>query len=151
MDKITHIAIASDHAGYGYKEAVKALLAGMKITAEDFGTDSKASCDYPDYAHPLADAIESGRHDYGVLICASANGVCMTANKHAGIRAAIAWETELAALARQHNDANVVCIPARFVSVELAQDIVKTFLTTEFEGGRHARRVGKIALPQLQG
>ena len=143
---VTHIAIGSDHAGYAYKTEVKAFLASLGVEAEDFGTHSEASCDYPDYVHPLAKAITAGKHALGILICGSANGVCMTANKHQGIRAAIAWETEIASLARQHNNANVLCLPARFISQKRANELVKTFLETAFEGGRHSRRVGKIAI-----
>lgn len=143
---ITHIAIGGDHAGYAYKETVKEYLAQRGVEAEDFGTHSEDSCDYPDFVHPLASSIEAGKHALGVVICGSGNGVCMTANKHAGIRAAMAWEKDLAALARQHNDANVLCIPARFISAELACELVGIFLDTAFEGGRHQRRVDKIAL-----
>jgi ribose 5-phosphate isomerase B len=140
------IAIAGDHAGFSYKSAIKAGLASLGYEVRDFGTDSAASCDYPDYVHPLAQAIQSGSIGRGILICGSANGVCITANKYPQVRAAIAWETELASLARAHNDANVVCIPARFVSLDLAHEIVRTFLSTSFEGGRHQRRVDKIAV-----
>jgi ribose 5-phosphate isomerase B len=146
MSTIKSIAIAGDHAGFTYKADVVAYLQAQGIEVRDYGTDSEASCDYPDYVHPLARAVEAGEYPLGILICGSANGVCMTANKYAGIRAAIAWEPELAALARQHNDANVVCLPARFVSLELAQQIAQTFIDTPFEGGRHQRRVDKIAI-----
>lgn len=146
MDKVSHIGMAGDHAGFQYKAEIKAWLAEKGIEVEDFGTDSEASCDYPDFVHPLADAIEAGKYALGVLICGSANGVCMTANKHQGIRAAIAWENDLAALARQHNNANVLCLPARFISLDTAKQLVETFLTTAFEGGRHERRVNKISL-----
>ncbi len=146
MSTIRSIAIAGDHAGFTYKAAVKAYLETQGIEVRDYGTDSEASCDYPDYVHPLAKAVEAGEFPLGILICGSANGVAMTANKYPGIRAAIAWETELASLARTHNDANIVCVPARFVSVELAQQIVQTFIDTKFEGGRHQLRVDKIAI-----
>ena len=112
---------------------------------EDFGTFSTDSVDYPDFAHPVAKAVESKAYDFGILICGSANGVAITANKHQGIRAAICWENDLAELARQHNDANILCIPARFVSTHVAIEITDTFLKTEFEGGRHANRVNKIS------
>lgn len=112
---------------------------------KDFGTYSNASADYPDFAHPVASAVESGEFDLGILVCGSANGVAITANKHQGIRAAICWTVELAELARKHNDANIVCIPARFISIDEANKIVAAFLNTDFEGGRHATRVGKIA------
>ena len=137
------IAIGSDHAGFEYKEALADWLAGADL--KDFGTYSAASVDYPDFAHPVASAVESGDFDFGILVCGSANGVAITANKDQGIRAAICWTEELAALARQHNNANIVCIPARFISIELAEKIVGTFLQTEFEGGRHANRVDKMA------
>lgn len=145
MSTIKSIAIAGDHAGFTYKAAIISFLEAQGIAVKDFGTDSEASCDYPDYVHPLAQAVEVGTYPLGILICGSANGVCMTANKYAGIRAAIAWETELASLARQHNDANVVCLPARFISLDLAKEIAQTFIDTPFEGGRHQRRVDKIA------
>jgi ribose 5-phosphate isomerase B len=146
MSNITSIAIAGDHAGFTYKALLTKHLAARGIAVKDFGTDSEASCDYPDYVHPLANAIEAGEFSLGILICGSANGVCMTANKHAKIRAAIAWEVELAQLARQHNDANVICIPARFVSEALACELIDAFIDTDFEGGRHQRRVDKIAI-----
>ncbi|MEM0999212.1 MAG: ribose 5-phosphate isomerase B [Bacteroidota bacterium] len=142
---ITHIALGADHAGFTYKEAIKNHLAARGVESEDFGTHSADSVDYPDFVHPVAESIEAGRHAFGVVVCGSANGVSMTVNKHQGIRGAIAWEKDLAALARQHNNANVLCLPARFISLELALELVDTFLATEFEGGRHARRVGKIA------
>lgn len=139
------IAIGADHAGVEYKEELNKFLNEQKHTFEDFGTMSADSVDYPDFAHPVASSVESGASDLGVLICGSANGVAMTANKHQGIRAAICWTAELAELARQHNNANIVCIPARFISLELAKEIVGKFIKTEFEGGRHQRRVGKIS------
>lgn len=145
MEKQT-IVIGADHAGYAYKQKVIELLTTKGYLIEDKGTDSTASVDYPDFIHPVAQAIEREEASLGVIICGSGNGVAMTANKHQEIRAAICWNTELAALARQHNDANVLSIPARFVSEELALEMVTTFLETTFEGGRHARRVGKIAL-----
>ena len=112
---------------------------------QNFGTDSEDSCDYPDYVHPAAQSLENGMNELAVLICGSANGVCMTANKYQGVRAAITWNVELAELARQHNNANAICIPARFVQLEEAKAMVETFVKTEFEGGRHQRRVNKIA------
>ena len=111
----------------------------------DKGTDSVDSVDYPDFVHPVAELVEKGEASFGILICGSGNGVCMTANKHPNVRAAISWRRNLAALARQHNDANIICIPARFVSKKLAIDMVKIFLNEEFEGGRHQRRVNKIS------
>jgi len=138
------IAIGSDHAGFEYKTAVLAFLKDEGYTVEDFGPATADSVDYPDFAHPVANSIENGQNELGILICGSANGVAITANKHQGIRAAIAWQNEISALARQHNDANIVCIPARFVDLELAKKIAKTFLTTDSEGGRHGTRVNKI-------
>lgn len=139
------IAIGGDHAGYEYKEdLVKSLIeAGYEV--KDFGPDSNASVDYADYVHPLSSAVESGEFTYGIVICGSGNGVAITANKHQGIRAALCWNDELAALGRSHNDANILAIPARFVTFELAEKMAFTFLTTEFEGGRHKTRVDKIA------
>jgi ribose 5-phosphate isomerase B len=137
------IAIGGDHAGFELKQAIAAILDGIEI--KDFGTYSAASVDYPDFAHPVALAVESGEFDLGILVCGSANGVAITANKHQGIRAAICWNDELAALARSHNNANIVCLPARFISVDEAKKIVHTFLITDFEGGRHANRVNKMA------
>jgi ribose 5-phosphate isomerase B len=139
-----NIAIGSDHAGFSYKEAIKDHLTNNGFTVTDLGTFTEASCDYPDYAHAVANAVEQGACDKGVLICGSANGVAITANKHASIRAAICWEKEIAILARAHNDANIICIPARFVSTDVAFEITDAFFSTEFEGGRHAARVSKI-------
>ncbi|MCX2573364.1 ribose 5-phosphate isomerase B [Pedobacter sandarakinus] len=137
------IAIGADHAGYAYKELLKDFLS--EYTVKDFGTHSLDSVDYPDFAHPLAAAVENGTCTFGILLCGSANGVAITANKHAGIRAGLCWENEVASLVRKHNNANVLCIPARFVSEEQAKEIVTTFLNTEFEGGRHQSRVDKIS------
>ncbi len=139
------IAMGCDHAGFEYKEAIKQTLLAAGHDIKDFGTYSMASMDYPDTAHPVAAAVEAKEYEFGILICGSANGVAMAANKHPGIRAAICWQNELSTLARTHNDANIVCLPARFISVELAQEIVQTFISTRFEGGRHANRVNKIA------
>lgn len=140
-----NIGIGADHAGYEYKKAIKDHLeqAGNKL--KNYGTDTGESVDYPDFAHPLCDSVEDGTHDMGILICGSANGMAMSANKHAGIRCAICWNPELAMLARQHNNANVLAIPARFISLEEAIEITKAFFATDFEGGRHERRVDKIA------
>ena len=140
------IGIASDHAGYDLKEAVKKYLEEQGVIATDFGTNSTDSCDYPDFAHQLASAVEQGTCEFGIAICGSANGITMTVNKHQGCRAAICWEPELAALARQHNNANVLSLPARFISEEKALEILKTFFANDFEGGRHERRVEKIAI-----
>ncbi|AGA77457.1 ribose 5-phosphate isomerase B [Echinicola vietnamensis] len=139
------IAIGGDHAGFDYKQQLVTFLEKEGYEVKDFGPFSDASVDYPDYVHPLCDAIESGEFRQGIVVCGSGNGVAITANKHQGIRAAICWNNDLAALSRQHNDANVISIPARFVPYELAQEMVGTFLNTEFEGGRHANRVNKIA------
>ncbi len=139
------IAIGSDHAGVEYKSAIIEFLQAEGYEVSDFGPANTDSVDYPDFAHPVATSVENKENELGILICGSANGVAITANKHQGIRAAIAWQNEISALARQHNDANIICIPARFVDIELAKKIAKTFLTTDFEGGRHANRVGKIA------
>lgn len=139
------LAIGSDHAGFEYKEMLKQWLATKGYTVKDFGTHSADSVDYPDFAHPVANAVEKKEFDLGILLCGSANGVAITANKHQGIRAALCWTDEIASLARQHNNANVVCIPARFVSEDLAKKITETFLTTSFEGGRHEKRVNKIS------
>ncbi|KHJ37320.1 ribose-5-phosphate isomerase B [Pedobacter glucosidilyticus] len=141
------IAIGADHAGFNYKGQIIPYLNSLPQITEvkDFGTYSSDSTDYPDFAHPTANAVESGAYDLGILICGSANGVAITANKHQGIRAAICWEVELAKLARAHNNANIVCIPERFISIDLAKQIIDAFLATEFEGGRHANRVGKIS------
>ncbi len=139
------IAIGGDHAGFEYKKQLVEFLKKEGHEVKDFGPDTDASVDYPDHVHPLSEAVEKGEFELGILICGSANGVAMTANKHQGIRAGIAWEDELAALTRQHNNANVICIPARFIDYDKTQSIVKTFLTTEFEGGRHGRKVDKIS------
>ncbi|MEQ9424471.1 MAG: ribose 5-phosphate isomerase B [Cyclobacteriaceae bacterium] len=138
------IAIGGDHAGFHHKEKIKQHLNDLGHEVKDYGTYSEESTDYPDYAHPLSSAVEKGDHEFGVLVCGSGNGVCMTANKHQGIRAALVWNEDLAALARQHNNANVICIPERFVADDLAIKMVEIFVTTDFEGGRHERRVGKI-------
>ena len=142
---IDSIAIGSDHAGYDLKEAIKDTLRNFSPNIIDFGPDSSDSVDYPDFAHPVSEAVEQGKHTLGVLICGSANGVAMAANKHQGIRAAICWTPELAELARSHNDANILCLPARFITVEEAIPIVKAYFGSSFEGGRHARRVDKIS------
>ncbi len=139
------IAIGADHAGFEYKELLMKQLSKLGHESKDFGTYSLDSVDYPDFAHPVANAVEKKEFELGVLICGSANGVAITANKHQGIRAAICWNEELASLARQHNNANIVCIPARFVSPDLAEKILAKFLATPFEGGRHEKRVNKIS------
>lgn len=138
--------LASDHAGYECKEFLQQQLKEKGIATKDLGCYTGESVDYPDYAHKLAREIESGRQNLGILLCGSANGVAITANKHKGVRAAICWNTEIAQLAKQHNNANVCCIPARYISHEDALNIVQTFLSTTFEGGRHEKRVNKIDL-----
>lgn len=140
------IAICSDHAGFELKKEVIRYLNEKGFATEDFGTYSDSSCDYPDFAHPCAEAVESGRDYPGIAMCGSGNGISMTLNKHQGIRAALCWQPELAALARAHNDANVLVMPARFISVETAREIVDAFLSTPFEGGRHIARINKIPL-----
>ena len=139
------IAIGADHAGFEYKELLKKWLEKNGYTVKDFGTFTPESADYPDSAHLVANAVEKKEFSLGLLMCGSANGVAMTANKHQGIRAAICWNEDLAAVARQHNDGNVLCIPARHISIDLAEKILDRFLHSSFEGGRHARRVGKIS------
>ena len=139
------VALGADHAGYALKEVLKKKLEQHGYHVRDFGTHSADSVDYPDFAHPVADVVEKKEFDLGLLICGSANGVAMTANKHAGIRAAICWTEELGSLAREHNNANVLCLPARFLDEALAERILMKFLATPFEGGRHLRRVEKIS------
>ena len=143
--KINTIAIGCDHAGFPYKDSIIELLKSQNVEVLDFGTDSTDSVDYPDFVHPVATSIEEGKADLGILLCGSGNGVAMTANKHQGIRAALCWHREIANLARKHNNANAMAIPVRFIEERLALELVKIFINTEFEGGRHARRVGKIA------
>ncbi len=139
------IAIGADHAGFEYKELLKKWLEKNSYELKDFGTYTTDSADYPDFAHPVASSVEKKQCDLGLLICGSANGVAITANKHQGVRAAICWTEELASLARQHNNANVLCLPARYISPELAEKILDRFLHSSFEGGRHDRRVNKIS------
>lgn len=138
------IAIGNDHAGTAYKFAVMDLLETMKAEVINHGTDETLSVDYPDFIHPVAKDVEDNTVDFGIIICGSGNGAAMTANKHRKVRAALCWSSELAALARRHNNANILSIPARFTSLPQALDMVKTFLSTEFEGGRHQKRVLKI-------
>lgn len=138
------LGIASDHAGFELKEKLKSHLITLGHQVLDYGTHSTESTDYPDYAHPLAASVEDKTNDLGILICGSGNGVCMAANHHQGIRAALAWNEEVASLARQHNNANVLCLPARYVSEQEAFSITEAYLNANFEGGRHERRVEKI-------
>lgn len=145
FDRSKPIAVGADHAGFEYKTAIVKHLNELGVQVADFGTYSPDSVDYPDFAHPAATSIESNESAYGILVCGSANGVAITANKHSGIRAALCWQKDVAELARKHNDANIVCLPARFISLPLALEIIDTFLNTPFEGGRHQGRVNKIA------
>lgn len=140
------VAMCSDHAGFELKSIIQGYLEAQDVEYVDFGTNSADSCDYPDFAHPCADAVESGECYSGIAMCGSGNGISMTLNKHQGIRAALCWTVELAKLARQHNDANVLVLPARFIEPVLALEIVEAFLNTPFEGGRHINRVNKIAI-----
>lgn len=139
------LAIGGDHAGYELKKELLTYLLEKGYEVDDLGAYSIDSVDYPDFAHPVAEHVETGKADLGILICGSANGVAMAANKHEKIRAAIAWKKELAELARSHNDANILCLPARFITVDEAKEITDAFLDTPFEGGRHQRRVDKIS------
>ncbi len=139
------IALGGDHAGYNFKALIRDYLVEKNYTCLDFGTFNDASVDYPDFAHLTADAVESQKADFGIVVCGSGNGVTITANKHAGIRCALCWQIELAILARAHNNANMLAIPARFITLETAFLIIDAFLITPFEGGRHAKRVNKIS------
>ncbi len=139
------LAIGSDHAGFEIKQIVLNHLQSKNIHCIDYGTYSPDPVDYPDFAHPVATAIEDGAADLGILVCGSGNGVAITANKHQGIRAALCWKNEIASLARKHNDANIICLPGRYVHGDQAIEMVETFLNTDFEGGRHENRVNKIA------
>ena len=139
------IAIGADHAGFSLKEKLKKYLQEKNIEVKDFGPDSEQSVDYPDFAHPVASAVEKKEFDFGLLMCGSGNGISMTANKHAGIRSALCWNSEIAKLSRQHNDANILTLPARFIEEAEAKKCLDVFLSTPFEGGRHEGRVKKIA------
>lgn len=139
------LAIGGDHAGFEYKQKIIKYLKEAGHEVKDYGSESTDSVDYPDFAHPLSAAVEQRQHELGILICGSANGVAMTANKHQGIRAAICWNEELATLARQHNDANIICLPARFIDYQTAEQLVEKFINEPFEGGRHKNRVDKIS------
>lgn len=143
-DKTKTVGLASDHAGFQMKEYLKSLFTDKGYKVKDFGAFSSESMDYPDTAHPLAEAVEKGDVDFGVAMCGSGNGISMTLNKHQGVRAALCWTPELGALAKRHNNANIIALPARFIPEELARDIVKAYLSAEFEGGRHQRRIDKI-------
>lgn len=145
IDLSKPVIIGGDHAGFEYKRVLIEWLQAQGLTVIDKGLYEDKSVDYPDYAHPVAEAVETGDYAFGILICGSANGVAITANKHQGIRAGLSWNQEVARLIRQHNDANIICIPARFADVELAKEMLTLFMETAFEGGRHATRVGKIS------
>lgn len=138
------IGLASDHAGYGLKQVVMNWLSEQHHEVKDYGCYSTESCDYPDFAHPLAKAMEDGEHDFGIAICSTGNGITMTMNHHQGIRAALCWDVPLADFARRHNNANVLGLPANYITAELALKIVHQFLIADFEGGRHQRRIDKI-------
>lgn len=138
------IAIGADHAGFEYKQKIVDYLTGKGIEIQDFGTFSTDSVDFPDFAHPTASAVEKGKANFGILFCGSGQGVNITANKHQGVRSALCWNSDIAKLSRQHNNANVIALPARFIAYEYAVEMIEIFLHTEFEGGRHANRVGKI-------
>ena len=144
FDNTKPIALGADHAGIDYKNAIKIWLEAKGHTVKDFGTNTTDSVDYPDFAHPTASSVENNEASFGILFCGSANGVAITANKHAGIRAGLCWQVEVAELVRLHNNANVICIPARFVTLDLAKEMIEKFMTTSFEGGRHQNRVNKI-------
>ncbi len=139
------IAFGGDHAGFTYKQQIITYVQSLGHEVKDFGPFSDASCDYPDYVHPVALAVEQGDYDYGILLCGSGNGIAITANKHQGIRAALCWNEEIVVLARSHNDANILCMPARFITLDEAFKFVELFINTSFEGGRHQNRVNKIA------
>jgi len=139
------ISIGNDHAGPDYKKAIVAMLEAKGHVITNYGTDTVDSVDYADFGHPVANDVENGKADFGIVICGSGNGIAMTVNKHQGIRAALCWTKEIAVLARGHNDANIISIPARFTSIPQAVEMVDAFLNTAFEGGRHATRVNKIA------
>ena len=139
------ISIGNDHAGVEYKNYIKEYLLAKNIEVNNYGTDSLDSVDYPDFAHPVSNDVNEKKSELGILICGSGNGVCMTANKYKNVRAALCWNKELALLSKSHNNANIVCIPARFIEKKEALEIIKTFISEEFEGGRHERRVNKIS------
>ena len=140
------VGVCSDHAGFALKEQVKTWLAERGFEVNDYGCHDTASCDYPDYAHPMGAALDNGELAFGVAVCSTGNGISMTLNKHQSVRAALCWDVALAQFARAHNDANVLVMPANFIAPALASKVLDAYLNTEFEGGRHQRRVGKIAL-----
>ncbi len=144
--KFSKVGLAADHAGFELKEVLKDFLKELNLNVIDFGTHSSESTDYADWAHPMAEAVEKSDVDFGISVCGSGNGINMTVNKHQGIRAALCWNKEISELARSHNNANICSLPARFISVELAKEIVSAFINTPFEGGRHIKRIEKIPL-----
>ena len=144
MENVKNISIACDHAGFNTKEYLKEYLTKIGYKVIDFGCFSEESVDYPDFAHPMAESVEKGTTDMGISLCGSGNGINMTVNKHQGIRSALCWNTELAKLAKEHNNANVCALPARFISKDQAKEIITAFIKSEFEGGRHIARIGKI-------
>ena len=143
---MTKIAFASDHAGYALKNHLMLRARELGYEVKDFGTFSEESCDYPDFAHPAADAVESGECEFGIAMCGTGNGIQMTLNKHQGIRAALCWQPELASLAKEHNNANFLVLPARFITRDMAEKVMDAYLNAQFEGGRHQRRIDKIAV-----
>ena len=145
FDASKPIALGADHAGVQYKNEIISWLYEKGYTTKDFGTYTTDSVDYPDFAHPTATSVETGEAAFGILFCGTANGVAMTANKHEGIRAGLCWRLEVTEFTRSHNDANIICIPARYVPIELAKEMLEIFMTTAFEGGRHQNRVTKIS------
>lgn len=144
MEKVNKVAIGCDHAGFPYKDRIVKMLEEQGIEVLDFGTNSPDSVDYPDFVHPVAEKVEKGEVDFGIILCGSGNGANMTANKHQGVRSALCWSLEITELARQHNNANILSLPVRFISEPQAVQYAKVFLSTEFEGGRHERRINKI-------
>jgi len=144
MEAIIKVAVAADHGGFEMKGELVKTLKKMRFEVKDFGTHNDESVDYPDFAHPVATAVKNGEYDYGILVCGTGNGMAITANKHEGVRAGLAWNEEVGALIKAHNNANIVCLPGRFISVDMAKNILKTFFKTKFEGDRHERRLNKI-------
>ena len=144
MEKSIKVAIAADHGGFEMKDELVKTLHRMQFEVKDFGTKSNESVDYPDYAHPIATAVKNGEYDYGILVCGTGNGMAITANKHEGIRAGLAWNEEVGKLVKEHNNANIICIPGRFISLEEARSTIKAFFKATFAGDRHERRINKI-------
>lgn len=144
MENAIKVAIAADHGGFELKNELVKTLHRMKMTVKDFGAKTEESVDYPDFAHPVATAVKNGEFDYGILVCGTGNGMAITANKHEGIRAGLAWSKEVGILIKEHNNANIICIPGRFVSLDTAKNIIKSFFKAKFAGDRHERRINKI-------